>query len=100
MNDPQAIPWYKSRILQGILTIIFTQVIARVQSLYHIDFMGMSVTDIVNWLMDVISAAGAYWATYARVMPSVPIPPVVTLTKSAAEAANQSSVETANKESK
>lgn len=83
-----AVPWYRSRILQGLLTIVVSQVVARVQAQFHIDFMGMSVTDIVNWLMDAITAGAVYWATHARVAPAVPIPPVVTFTKSAADQMN------------
>lgn len=83
-----AIPWYKSRILQGLLTIVVSQIVARVQAQFHVDFMGISVTDIVNWLMDAITAGAVYWATHARVVPAVPIPPVVTLTKSAADQMN------------
>ena len=89
--DPQtvtAIPWYKSRILQGLLTIVVSQVVAKVQAQWHIDFQGMSVTDIVSWLMDAISAFGVYLATHARVAPSVPIPPVVTGTQSQADVIN------------
>lgn len=86
-----AIPWYQSRILQGLLTIVVSQVISRVQARYHVDFMGMSVTDIVGWIMDAISAAGVYWATHARVAPSVPIPAVITLTKAQATEANKES---------
>lgn len=86
-----AIPWYKSRILQGILTVAVTQLIGRVQAQYHVDLsvMGISVTDIVSWLMDMISAGALAWAAHARIALSVPIPPVVTLTKSEAEAANK-----------
>jgi len=83
-----ALPWYKSRILQGLLTIVVSQLVARAQAQFHIDFMGMSVTDIVNWLMDAISAGGVYWATHARVASTVPIPPVVTLTKTQADQIN------------
>lgn len=88
MTDPVAVPFYKSRILQGILTIVITQLVARIQSRYHVDFMGISVTDIVNWVMDALSTAGAYWAAHARVASDVPIPPVVTLTKANAQEIN------------
>lgn len=88
MTDPVALPWYRSRILQGLLTIVVSQLVARIQTQFHIDFMGMSVTDIVNWLMDAITAGAVYWATHARLAPQVPIPPVVTLTKSAADQLN------------
>lgn len=84
---PAAIPWYKSHILQGILTVVVTQVIAKVASLYHIDFavLGLDVNSIVEWLMNIISAAAVAYATHARV--TKPIPPV-TLTKTEAAKAN------------
>jgi hypothetical protein len=88
MTDTMAIPWYKSRILQGLLTIVVTQIVAKVQSQWHVDFMGISVTDIVSWLMNIISAGAVYWATHARVAPTVPIPPVVTGTQAQADVIN------------
>jgi hypothetical protein len=85
-----AIPWYRSRILQGLLTIIVTQIVAKVTAQYHINFevLGLSVNDIVAWLMNLISAGAAAWAVHARVAPSVPIPAVVTLTQGGADKAN------------
>jgi hypothetical protein len=94
MTDQTALPWYRSRILQGLLTIVVSQIVARVQAQFHIDFMGMSVTDIVNWLMDAITAGAVYWATHARVAPQVPIPPVVTLTQNQADQINGAPNET------
>lgn len=86
-----AIPWYRSRILQGLLTIVVSQVIAKVTAQYHIDFavLGLTADNIVQWIMDGISAGAVYWATHARVALSVPIPAVVTFTQSAADQANQ-----------
>lgn len=85
-----AVAWYRSRILQGLLTVLVTQMISRVQAQYHLDLavMGFGVNDIVSWLMDLISAAALTYAAHARVAPSVPIPPVVTLTKSEADKVN------------
>lgn len=90
MSDVTAIPFYKSRILQGLLTIVVTQVIAKVTAQYHIDFavLGLTADNIVQWIMDGISAGAVYWATHARVAPQVPIPPVVTLTQTGADKAN------------
>jgi hypothetical protein len=85
-----AVVWYKSRILQSLLTIVVTQIIAKVTAQYHIDFavLGLTADNIVQWIMDGISAAAVYWATHARVAPQVPIPPVVTLTQTGADKAN------------
>ena len=85
MNTPipvQSIPWYRSAVLQGLLTVVVSQSVARLQSHYHIDFsiMDVSVTDVVNWLMDMISAAALAYAAHGRI--AKPTPPV-TLTKDA-----------------
>lgn len=84
---PVAIPWYKSHILQGILTVVVTQLIAKVTSLYHIDFavLGLDVNSIVEWLMNIISAAAVAYATHARVTKPIPL---VTLTKIGADKVN------------
>ena len=87
-----AMPWYRSRIIQGILTIVVTQVIRRLQTKYSIDFAlwPTLATDIVNGAMDGLSTFGVWWALHARVAPSVSIPPVVTLTKGQADEINSS----------
>lgn len=84
---PAAIAWYRSHILQGILTVVVSQVIAKVTAQYHIDFavLGLDVNSVVEWLMNIISAAAVAYATHARV--TKPIPPV-TLTKTEADKAN------------
>jgi hypothetical protein len=86
--NPTAVVWYKSRVLQGLLAIVVSQITSRLVKNYGIDMMGLSTADIVSWIMDAISAAGVYIATHARVAPSVPIPPVVTGTQAAADAIN------------
>lgn len=85
MND--AIPWYRSRILQGLLTILVTQVAAKVAAQFHINFalFGLDVNSIVQWLMDLSSAGALAYATHART--TKPVPPV-TLTKAEATAVN------------
>jgi hypothetical protein len=87
MNDEPSIPWYKSRILQGILTIVVTQLIAKITGMWHIDFavLGLDVNSIVEWLMNIISAAAVAYATHARA--TKPIPPI-TLTQTGADKAN------------
>lgn len=86
-----AIPWYRSRITQGLLTVLFSQVVRRIQSKYSIDLSvwGTSVVDLVNGTTDGLSLIALYWAAHARLSPKVPIPPVVTLTKSAADELNE-----------
>lgn len=89
MNDtPAAAPWYKSKILQGILTIVVTQLIGKLQTLYHFDttLLGFGINDIVAWLMDVISAAAAFYATHARITQKAV--PIMTGTQSTADQIN------------
>jgi|SRR5712671_5416576 len=84
---PVAIPWYKSQQLQAILTIVFTQVIARVsahlQTKYQFDVTSLGITpgDLVEWTMNALSAAGVYWATHARVTQKAAPTIVVSQTK-------------------
>jgi hypothetical protein len=83
-----AIPWYKSRILQALLTVVVTQVAAKISAQYHIDFvvLGLDANSVVQWLMDVISAGAVAYATHARV--AKPTPPI-TLTQTGADKANK-----------
>lgn len=86
-----AIVWYRSRIMQGLLTILATQLVKHAQSHYSLDISAMwgsAVPDIVNGTMDGIAALALMWAGHARVSPKVPIPSVVTLTKSSADSIN------------
>lgn len=90
MNDQVALPWYKSRIIVGIATIIATRLLDYAQKQWNFDasVFGFTVNDLVSFILDSIAAVSAYVALHARVAPSVPIPPVVTLTKSAADQLN------------
>lgn len=85
---PAAAPWYTSKILQGLITIVVTQVIGKLQTLYHFDttLLGFGVNDIVAWLMDVISAGAALYATHARVTQKAV--PVMTGTQATADQIN------------
>jgi hypothetical protein len=85
-----AMPWYRSRILQGILTVAVTQLVKHVAAHYDIDMTvwGTAVPDIVNGAMDGMSAIALAWAAHARISPTVPIPPVITGTKGAADKIN------------
>lgn len=87
---PAAIPWYKSTVLRGILTIVVTQVIGRVQSEYHIDteVLGLGVNEIVTWLMNMLSAAALAYIAHARVTQKTA--PAVTATQSQADKVNTS----------
>jgi len=89
MNEtPAAAPWYKSKILQGILTIVVTQLIGKLQTLYHFDttLLGFGINDIVAWLMDLISAAALAYTTHARVTQKTV--PVMTGTQTTADQIN------------
>lgn len=87
-NLPAAIPWYNSTILRGILTIVVTQVIGRLQSQYHIDttLLGLSVNDFVSWIMDIISAAALAYMARGRV--SQKVSSIITTTQAAADKIN------------
>ena len=89
-----ALPWYKSRIIQGLLTVFVTQVVKHVTDHYHIDLTvwGTAVPDIVNGTMDGIGFVALAWAGHARVSPKVPIPNVVTLTQNKADNINSGQV--------
>lgn len=92
--DPSAaIPWYRSAVLKGILVLICTQILDRVQKKYQLNLsvFGLDANDLADWILEyvVTPAAGAY-IVHARV--TKPSPPV-TLTKAAAVAANTLSKE-------
>jgi hypothetical protein len=93
---PAAIPWYKSQVLRGIVLAILTQVIARIQSYYHIDMtvFGLSADNVTGWTLDVISAAAAAWAIRARA--AKPNPPLVSSQAKADAATVAASLETPN----
>ncbi len=84
---PAALPWYRSAVLQGILTVIVTQLIGRVQAKYHVDLsvFGLNVNDIVSWAMDALSAAALAYAAHARVAKPLP---AITGTQASADKAN------------
>jgi hypothetical protein len=85
---PAAAPWYTSKILQGILTIIVTQLIAKITAQFKIDFsvLGLDANSVVAWLMNIISVAGAAYAARAKVTQKAA--PVMTGTKSTADQIN------------
>lgn len=85
-----ALPWYRSRIVVGIATIVATRLLDYAQKQWHFDasVLGVTVNDLVSFILDGIAAVSAYVALHARVAPSVPIPPVVTLTKNQADQLN------------
>jgi hypothetical protein len=87
---PVAIPWYRSRIMQGLVTVVVTQLVAKIEAHYHVDLsvLGISVDDAVQGVMNAIAAFAAYWAIHARVSPAVPIPQIVTVTAAKAEQLN------------
>lgn len=87
LDPTQAIPWYKSRVLVGLVTIVVSQVVDQVQKHYKINLgaFGISINDLVDYILDGVGVAAASWVAHARV--TKPSPPV-TLTKAAAVAAN------------
>lgn len=68
------IPWYKSNVLRGLLMIVVSQVIAHIAQVYHVDFGLLNAANIVDWLMDLISAFGVWYAANSRI--SHPTPPI------------------------
>lgn len=96
MTDPVALPWYRSRIIVGIATIVATRLLDYAQKQWHVDasVFGVTVTDLVSFMLDGIAAVSAYVALHARVAPSITIPPVVTLTQNKADQINGAPNET------
>lgn len=89
-TPPVAAPWYKSAVFRGILLILVTQAIARLHKGLGIDVsaFGLDANSIVDWLLDIASMAGGYYALHARVAKPLP---QITLTQKAANAVNASS---------
>lgn len=94
MTDPTpidptvVIPWYKSAILKGVVVLLCTQIIDRLQKQYHIDFtvFGITPNDAADWILEyVVTPAAGLYIVHARV---TKVSPPVTLTKAAAVAAN------------
>lgn len=85
---PAAIPWYNSTVLRGILTIIVTQLVGRLQTQYHIDttVLGLGVNDIVGWVMDLFSAGALAYMTRGRLRQKASS--IITGTQSAADQIN------------
>src|SRR5690348_15716333 len=95
MNSPNpvpqvAVPWYHSRIVVGIATIVASRLIDYAQKQWHMDaaVFGITVNDLASMILDGVAAMAAYVAIHARVSSNVPIPPVVTLTKAGAQEIN------------
>lgn len=82
---PAAIPWYKSTVLRGVLTIVVTQIVNYLQGHFHIDaqVLGLSVNDVVGWMMDVISAGALAYMTHGRITQKAA--PAITATQSKAD---------------
>lgn len=81
MND--TIPWYKSRVLQGLIASAVTGILAH----FHLSsyFTSADISGIVDWIMDGISFAALVYAAHGRV--TKPSPPVA-ISKAAADKAN------------
>jgi hypothetical protein len=87
ITSPAAIPWYRSRILQGLLIAALVQGLGILKRQYHIDLSiyGLDANSIASWLMDALSAAAIAYAAHARV--TLPMP-MVTGSRASAQAIN------------
>lgn len=67
--QPQPTVWYKSPVLVGLLTAASAQIIARVQSKYHVDLavFGINANDLANWILDAASGVAVAWAARSRI---------------------------------
>lgn len=67
------IPWYKSPVLVGIATAAAAQLIARVQSKFHVDLAiyGINANDLANWALDTVSGVAIAVATRSRLTSTV-----------------------------
>lgn len=70
---PTAVPWYKSKVLQGILVTLVLQILSRTK--FASFFSSDDVTAIVGYIFDAISAGSLFYAAHARV--TKPNPAVV-----------------------
>lgn len=89
-TPPDAMPWYRSKIIVGILTAVLVQVLARLKAQYHIDFSlyGVTADQAAETVLDVISAIAASIALHGRV--SQKAAPPISLTKPPAPPAQES----------
>ena len=92
-NIPAAAPWYKSAVLRGILVVLFTQVLARLATHFHLDSatltaLGINPDALAQMTLDGISAAALAYAAHGRVVKPLP---QVTLTQKQADLVNKGS---------
>jgi hypothetical protein len=74
MNTPDPVtsppvevtPWYKSKILNGILVAVITQLLAHSNAAAL--FTPDQVTGVVNWILEGVSALAATYAAQARIV--------------------------------
>lgn len=86
---PAAIPWYQSTMLRGLVVILVSQAVARVQSQFHLDVpgaLGLTVNDLVNAAMDALALFGAGLVVHGRVTQKAA--PVITATRTGAAKIN------------
>jgi hypothetical protein len=67
-QTPAAIPWYQSKVLQGVVTGLVAQVVSKVQAKYNFDItvLGITVNDLVSGVMDLITLVAVGWTARAR----------------------------------
>lgn len=72
--DPVA--WTKSNVLRAFITIAVTQVVSAAAHRWKIDISvyGITVNEIVEWLMNLITGLAIYYGTRSRV--TQPMPPI------------------------
>lgn len=89
-SPPAAMPWYRSQILQGILTAIIAQLLARLTAKYHIDFsaLGITANGAAQWVLDAVSAGAIAYAAHGRITQKAA--PLLTASSARAAAVNSS----------
>jgi len=87
-SAPAAMPWYRSKIVVGLVTVVVTQLVDHIQQRYHtnIGVLGFTINDIVSAVCDALGAASAYLILHSRVTQKAA--PQITLTKKGAVAAS------------
>lgn len=73
------IPWYQSKVIQGIIVTFVLQVLA--QTKFASLFTSDNVTAIIGYIFDGISAIALWYATHARVTQKAAAPLVSSQTK-------------------
>lgn len=84
--QPVAIPWYRSKILQGVVAGVVAQVFRVLESRFGVHILPGLDVEVVGWIMDVIAAGAVAYTARARLKQEAA--PTVVLTKQKAESIN------------